>query len=87
MSDLTWENLLSEKTERIEALERENEALRKIVGLKLFTCIDHNSFWVGGASIVLASDETEARHLLNEALRQRGLAPNDYTLIAVETTR
>ena len=49
--------------------------------MKLFTCTDHDSVWVGGASVVIAVDEEQARHLLDKALTQRILDPKKpYTL-------
>lgn len=53
--------------------------------MKLWTCIDHESVWVGGASIVIANDETQARELFDIALRKVNLHPEDgYTLVSVD---
>jgi hypothetical protein len=50
--------------------------------LKVWTCIDHDSYSpLGAASVVVAATEEEARPLLREALRQRGIVDTDaYTL-------
>lgn len=54
--------------------------------LRLFVCTDHDTHWpVGGASVIVATDETEARALLNTALRAEHLKGDDeragrYTL-------
>lgn len=56
--------------------------------LKLYTCVDHSIHWpVGGASIVLAVDETHARMLLDKELVSDGLKPHskhNYTLKVVD---
>lgn len=48
--------------------------------MRLFTCVDHASVWVGGASIVVASSENEARLLLSMELTSRHLEPGPFTL-------
>lgn len=57
--------------------------------MRLWTCVDHDVFWpVGGASIVVASDEDEARSLLSDALRATGLDPDEgFTLQEVPLDR
>jgi hypothetical protein len=53
--------------------------------VRLFFCTDHASVWpVGVASVVVASDEDEARSLLDAELVGRGLKPyadEPYTLL------
>jgi ABC-type nitrate/sulfonate/bicarbonate transport system substrate-binding protein len=52
--------------------------------MHLWVCTDHDCHWpVGCASIVLAEDEQMARVLLDAALVQHGLKPNNYTLTEV----
>ena len=54
------------------------------MNLQLFTCTDHDVHWPSGAaSIVLAPTEAEARQLLDQELRKRGLKSGPYTLVAV----
>lgn len=49
--------------------------------MKVFTCTDHSTHWpVGGASVVVAESEAQARYLLEKELRVRGLDPNEFTL-------
>lgn len=57
--------------------------------VKLWTCTDHNTYWpVGGASIVIAATEDEARAMLNAALLEKGLedkaGEKPFTLTEVE---
>ena len=56
--------------------------------LSVFTCTDHRGHWpVGVASVVVASDEAQARRLLDQELKRRGLAPalnERYTLQRVD---
>lgn len=49
---------------------------------RLWVCTDHATFWpVGGASIVMADTEDEARELLKAALREKLLnAEQPFTL-------
>lgn len=56
--------------------------------LKVFTCTDHDHRYpVGVCSIVVASDEAEAREQLDIALVLNGLDPRrPYTLQEVKTT-
>lgn len=51
-------------------------------GKRVFVCTDHDGHYVGGASVVVAFSEPEARGLLDAELRTHGLNPNDpvYTL-------
>lgn len=57
--------------------------------MKLWTCTDHDTAWpVGGASIVIAETETEARLLLDAALATESLDANkSYTLVEVDLTK
>jgi hypothetical protein len=49
--------------------------------MRLWISDDHDSHYVGGASVVCANDEIEARRLLDQQLRQHGLKPEKgYTL-------
>jgi hypothetical protein len=56
--------------------------------LKVFTCRDHVTHWVGGASIVIAEDESEARRLLIAKLATHGLtqAQEPFGLIEIDLT-
>lgn len=57
--------------------------------LRVFTVIDHDVLYVNGASVVVATDEEEARRLLDAALIEAGLRPYDkdpYTLVELDTT-
>ena len=54
--------------------------------LILWTCNDHATIWpVGGASIVIAENEEEARILLDKALDKAGIHETNgsYTLVEV----
>lgn len=55
--------------------------------LKLWTCTDHKSHFVGGASIVLAKTENAARAMLIEQLRACGIPQpkGDFTLVEIDT--
>lgn len=45
---------------------------------RLWVCTDHPTHWpVGGASIVMANSEAEARDLLSAALRENCLDPSE----------
>lgn len=50
--------------------------------MKVFICTDHDTFWpVGGASVVLANDEAQAKSLLDAELAKGGLRSDvPYTL-------
>lgn len=49
--------------------------------MRVWVVTDHNTHWpVGGASIVVATDEIQARSLLDSALIDDSLKPDDYTL-------
>jgi hypothetical protein len=41
--------------------------------MNVYTCTDHEGHWVGVASVVVASDEAEARRLLVAELETHGL--------------
>lgn len=52
--------------------------------MRLWVCTDHDCHYpVGCASIVLADYETTARELLDAALIQHGLKPDNYTLTEI----
>lgn len=57
--------------------------------LKLWFCTDHAAHYVGGASIVVAETERQARALLIEELRAHGLRQpeGDFTLVLVDLTQ
>lgn len=56
--------------------------------MRLFTCTDHATIWpVGGASIVIAEDELEARHLLSQRLSSIGLNSQPFTLTEIDITQ
>lgn len=47
----------------------------------IWTCVDHDGHYpVGVASVVVAATESDARALLDAALKTEGLVPDDYTL-------
>lgn len=58
--------------------------------LKVYVCTDHDLHYpVGCASVVVARDRRQARRLLDEQLRRRGLkghAEEPYTLVEVDVT-
>lgn len=43
----------------------------------MFVCTDHKGHWVGGASVIVAPDESEARRLLVQELAAHGLNQGD----------
>lgn len=43
--------------------------------MKIFICTDHDSVWVGGASVIIAKSKKGAIKLLNKALTEKGLKP------------
>jgi len=48
---------------------------------RVFACVDHKGHWpVGVASVVIATDENEARALLGDELTRRGLGGGSFTL-------
>ena len=59
--------------------------------MKLYYCKDHAGYWpIGVASIILASSEEEAKDLLDEELKSRGLktySEEPYTLTKIPQTR
>lgn len=44
--------------------------------MNVYTCVDHDGHWVGGASVVVAPSEEEARRLLLVELQSHGLNGN-----------
>lgn len=48
--------------------------------LKVFTCDDHDGVWLGGASVVVAASEDDARRLLAAELQSRNLRTERMTL-------
>lgn len=48
--------------------------------MRLFICKSHTGHYLPGVSIVFADNETEARRLLDDEIRNQGLEPNDYEL-------
>lgn len=49
-----------------------------------YYCTDHDSHYVGGASVVIANDRRQAKQLLDEELGKHGLKPwaeHKYTLV------
>ena len=53
--------------------------------MKVFTCDDHDFFWpVGVASVIVAKDRREAKKLLDQRLKEKGLKTFEgrkYTLV------
>jgi len=56
--------------------------------MKVFVSTDHETHWpVGGASVVVAEAEADARTLLTEALKKHGLQQTEpFTLTEIDTT-
>lgn len=57
--------------------------------MRIWCCTDHETHWpVGGASIVVAETEADARRLLTEALAREGLKqlPDEMTLREIDTS-
>lgn len=55
--------------------------------MKLFTCTDHATIWpVGSASVVIAENEFDARHLLSQRLSSLGLNSQPFTLTEIDIT-
>jgi hypothetical protein len=53
--------------------------------MNVYTCTDHEAHWVGGASVVVASSEAEARQLLLAELRTHGLTKDEpFTLRKIQ---
>lgn len=48
--------------------------------LQVWVSTDHDSHWVGGASVVVAASEMEAHAVLSAALAERGLSTESFTL-------
>jgi hypothetical protein len=46
------------------------------MSLNVYTCTDHDGFWVGVASVVIAETEDVARDLLKAELKEHGLDPS-----------
>lgn len=57
--------------------------------MKVWTCTDHDTMYpVGGASVVIAENESEARLLLDKELRENGCNPDKgYTLQEVDLSK
>jgi hypothetical protein len=59
--------------------------------MKVFTSTDHEAFYVGGASVVIAESEAEARELLTASLNSIGLPKRpehrDFTLQEVDISK
>lgn len=58
--------------------------------MKVFTCNDHDTIWVGGASVVVAEDEKQGRKLLDKELKAAGLEPwwkRRYSLKEIDITK
>jgi len=55
--------------------------------MNVYTSVDHEGFYVGVASLVVAASEADARELLCAALRKHGLNPDrsPFTLQRVDT--
>ena len=54
--------------------------------MKVFTCTDHRGhFPVGTASVVVAENCAEAWRLLADALDERGLGDDEFTLTELPT--
>jgi hypothetical protein len=54
----------------------------------VYTCTDHATHWpVGGASVIVANNEAEARHMLHLLLIAKGLDPTKpFTLQPLDIT-
>ena len=56
--------------------------------MKFFVCTDHDNFYVGGVSIVIAETKLKARNLLSKELVKEGLKPyieEPFTLQEIDT--
>ena len=54
--------------------------------MRVWVCTDHDTHWpVGGAAVVMADDEQSARQLLSAALIEKGLKPDTFTLLEIDT--
>ena len=53
--------------------------------MRVWVCTDHDSHYVGGASVVVAETEKEAGKILDAALYNKGLdALKPYTLVELD---
>ena len=60
----------------VPATRNNNSAMDNIwrLVMKIYTCTDHDCFWpVGVASVIVATNEEEAKRLLDEKLKKKGL--------------
>jgi hypothetical protein len=57
--------------------------------MRVWTCVDHETFWpVGGASVVVAPDQPTARELLRRELERHGLKKDEpFTLLELDIAR
>lgn len=56
--------------------------------MRIYTCTDHDGFWVGVASVVVANDEDEARQLLTAEIKEHGLDHHKpFTLREINTNQ
>ena len=56
--------------------------------MNVYTCTDHDGHWVGGASVIVANSEHEARELLKAELYEHGLDSNKpFTLRQINTEK
>jgi len=58
--------------------------------VKVYVCYDHDGFWMGGVSVVLAENEDDARQQLDAALVAACLAPHKdhpYDLHELDSTQ
>ena len=56
--------------------------------LNVYACTDHDGHWpVGVASVIIATNEDEARDLLLAELKAHGLKDTPFTLRRLQTDR
>lgn len=54
--------------------------------MNVYTCNDHEGFWLGACSVIVASNEDEAKKLLESALKAHGLTKEmPFTLRKLNT--
>lgn len=55
------------------------------INYKVYTCTDHEGHYAGVASVIVASSEKNARDLLRQALYNKGLDDDSFTLQELDT--
>lgn len=56
--------------------------------LNVYICVDHDSHYIGGASVIVAGSEDEARELLKKELQASGLDDRrPFTIKRIDTQK